>query len=91
LTDLTASATIKVMPSELALPRSPHDENRLASVESKVGALLSPTPTTFVYDGLSRLREQLQWTNSSSSGGCPQVRAPDKNGNLVICPALGPF
>jgi hypothetical protein len=69
LTDLTAGATIKIMPSEIALPRSPHDEIRLASVEQSVGALLSPTLTTFVYDGLSRLREQLQWTNSSSSGG----------------------
>jgi hypothetical protein len=25
------------------------------------------------------------------SGGCPQVRAPDKNGKLVICPSFGPF
>jgi hypothetical protein len=69
LTDLTAGATIKVMPGEIALPRSPHDEIRLASVEQSVGALLSPTLTTFVYDRLGRLREQLQWTNSSSGGG----------------------
>ena len=27
--------------------------------------------TTFVYDGLGRLREQLQWTNGSSSGPVP--------------------
>jgi RHS repeat-associated protein len=25
------------------------------------------------------------------SAGCPQVRAPDKNGNLVVCPVFGPF
>jgi RHS repeat-associated protein len=65
LTDLTASATIKVMPGEIALPRSPHDENWLVSVEQSGGALLSPVLTTFVYDGLGCLREQLQWTGSS--------------------------
>jgi RHS repeat-associated protein len=52
------------------------DENRLASVESQVGALLSPTLTTFVYDGLGRLREQLQWTNSSGGGGGGSSSSP---------------
>jgi RHS repeat-associated protein len=45
------------------------DENRLIGVQYQGGALLSPTLTTFVYDGLGRLREQLQWTNSSGGGG----------------------
>jgi RHS repeat-associated protein len=65
LTDLTAGATIKVMPREIALPRSPHDEIRFASVEQSGGALLSPILITFVYDGFGCLREQLQWTGSS--------------------------
>jgi RHS repeat-associated protein len=43
------------------------DENRLASVQTGVGSLAKLT--TFVYDGLGRLREQLQWTNSSGGGG----------------------
>jgi hypothetical protein len=80
LTDLTASATIKVMPSEIALPRSPHDENWLISVEQSGGALLSPILTTFVYDGLGRLREQLQWTNSSSGGGSSSSPPPPSGG-----------
>jgi RHS repeat-associated protein len=80
LTDLTASATIKVMPGEIALPRSRHDENRLASVEQSGGALLSPTLTTFVYDGLGRLREQLQWTGSSGSSGNSEGCPPPPTG-----------
>ena len=41
------------------------DENRLVSVQTN-GA---PDLTTFVYDGLGRLREQLQWTQPTSIGG----------------------
>jgi RHS repeat-associated protein len=38
------------------------DENRLASV------IAGAYKTTFVYDGLGRLREQLQWQTNGSSG-----------------------
>jgi RHS repeat-associated protein len=45
-------------------------ENRLTSVQYVVG--ISTKETTFAYDGLGRLREQLQWTYSSG-GGSGQV------------------
>ena len=46
-------------------------ENRLVDVETNSNAHLVQIPirTTFVYDGLSRLREQLWRTNSAGSGG----------------------
>jgi RHS repeat-associated protein len=42
-------------------------ENRLIAVQTLSNTV--PIQTTFVYDGLSRLRQQLWWTNSSGSGG----------------------
>jgi RHS repeat-associated protein len=46
------------------------DENRLVAVmtSSNSGVGVIPIQTTFVYDGLSRLRQQLWWTNSTGSG-----------------------
>lgn len=41
------------------------DENRLIGVQPVAGL----TMTTFVYDGLGRLRKQLQWTSSGGGGG----------------------
>jgi RHS repeat-associated protein len=43
------------------------DENRLIQVSTANTA--EATATTFVYDGLGRLREQLWWTNSVGGGG----------------------
>ena len=42
-------------------------ENRLVSVQYVVG--LSTKQTTFVYDGLNRLREQLFWSRLTGGGG----------------------
>jgi RHS repeat-associated protein len=44
------------------------DENRLIWVSAEAG-LAEQIATSFVYDGLGRLREQLQWTNNGGSGG----------------------
>ncbi len=44
------------------------DENRLVAVLGPPNAVPAEK-TTFVYDGLGRMREQLQWTTNSGGGG----------------------
>ncbi len=62
------------------------DENRLIWVSTT--NLSKATLTTFYYDGLSRLREQLQWTNSLGGGSNTWIlvggTAYVYDGNLVI-------
>jgi RHS repeat-associated protein len=62
------------------------DEDRLEEVTA------GETKTTFVYDGLSRLREQLQWVESSGGGDGDGLRAgvtPDTGGGTTWAPAGG--
>jgi len=46
------------------------DENRLIAVmtTSNVSLTAIPVETSFVYDGLGWLKEQLWWTNSAGGG-----------------------
>jgi RHS repeat-associated protein len=57
-------------------------ENRLVGVTtvSNFGVSHIPIETSFVYDGLSRLREQLWWTNSAGSGGGGGGSSPPPTG-----------
>jgi RHS repeat-associated protein len=57
------------------------DENRLVWVST--ATTLEATLTTFVYDGLGRLREQLQWTNSVGGGGGQSPELPTNGWTLV--------
>jgi RHS repeat-associated protein len=59
-------------------------ENRLIAVQTLSNSV--PIQTTFVYDGLSRLRQQLWWTNSTgggSGGGVPPPTGGSTNWTLV--------
>ena len=60
-----------------------HDEGRLASVVA-----VSNTMTTFLYDGLGRLRKQLQWSyyaGSTTNGG-----GGSSSSELAVVPASAP-
>ena len=61
------------------------DENRLSSVQENVNGTATSL-TTFVYDGLGRLREQLQWNNSGGGASpvTPGVAWSEIGGTLYI-------
>ena len=61
------------------------DENRLSSVQENVNGTATSL-TTFVYDGLGRLREQLQWINGGGGAGpvTPSVSWVENGGTFYI-------
>jgi RHS repeat-associated protein len=58
-------------------------ENRLVGVEVDASVPASSNLTTFVYDGLSRLREQLQWTSSGGGSLGPLDSGGGGSWNLI--------
>jgi RHS repeat-associated protein len=69
--DANGNLTNRTPVSGFAITNFFDAENRLVGVTttSNAGVAHIPIETTFVYDGLGRLREQLWWTNSAGSGG----------------------
>jgi RHS repeat-associated protein len=76
--DGNGNLTLRAPSAGLGVTNYYDAENRLADVETTSNAPPDQIPirTTFVYDGLGRLREQLWWTNSAvppppAGGGVP--------------------
>jgi RHS repeat-associated protein len=69
--DANGNLTNRTPVSGFAITNFFDAENRLVGVTttSNAGIAHIPIETTFVYDGIGRLREQLWWTNSAGSGG----------------------
>jgi RHS repeat-associated protein len=80
--DANGNLTNRTPVSGFAITNFFDAENRLIGVTttSNAGIAHIPIETTFVYDGLGRLREQLWWTNSAGSGGGGGGSSPPPTG-----------
>jgi YD repeat-containing protein len=80
--DTNGNLTNRAPSSGFAVTNLYDDENRLVAVmtSSNSGVGVIPIQTTFVYDGLSRLRQQIWWTNSAASGSGGGGSSPPPTG-----------